>query len=38
MQQVNLPKVWLRRVFGYTRAVLDCDAVVCVSDDTVPLD
>ena len=38
MQQVNLPKVWLRRVFGYTRAVLDRDAVVGVSDYTVSLD
>ena len=37
MQQVNLPKVRLRRVFGYTRAVLDRDAVVGVSDDTVSL-
>lgn len=37
MKKVNLPKVRLRRVFGYTRAMLDRDAVVGVSDDTVSL-
>ena len=38
MQQVNLPQVRLRWVFGYARAVLDCDAIVGVSDDPVSLD
>ena len=38
MQQVNLPKVRLRWVFGYARSVLDRDAVVGVSDNTVTFD
>lgn len=38
VQQVNLPEVRLSRVLGYTRAVFDCRAKVCVSGDAVPLD
>ena len=38
MKQVNLPEVRLSRDLCYTLAVLDCDSVVGVSDDTVSLD